>query len=327
MEILVRAFNDSINSKTGNPLPQQAPRRGTPHWKQFEDILFEELSKHSLLTIQPENPTVADLNQNFERTVYVHKTKRDNPFGSLFYMQMHLSKLFTVDMNGWGVEHSRAIPEEFANLDEDAIHWVENLSDELWANNESKLKQPTITNCDINVPFVLVPVQIPRDYTIQWHSPITVKYFIDSVQAWAHQSQTHIAFKLHPCNQYDYEIIEAIDEAVRYSRYCHKVDGNIHELIKRSAGLFVINSGTGFESLIHGKPVCTFGDADYQQVTFNADIRRIDEARNFIFDYSESMQRIARKFIYWYIHKHAFYLDDPAMKTNLEEFINRWINN
>jgi hypothetical protein len=102
------------------------------------------------------------------------------------------------------------------------------------------------------------------------------------------------------------------------------VEGNIHEIIKRSQGLLVINSGTGFESLIHGKPVCTFGDCDYNRVTFNADIRRLDEARNFIFDYDENKQKIARKFVYWYMHDHAFYLKSDLMEDNLEEFIKQW---
>ena len=170
-------------------------------------------------------------------------------------------------------------------------------------------------------PFILVPVQIPRDYTIKHHSPITVRYFIDSIQAWAIETQNHVCFKMHPFNKMDSDLQQAVDDAANNSHYVHKVEGNIHELIKRSKGVFVINSGTGFESLIHGKPVCTFGDCDYRSVTFNADIRRLDEARNFIYSYKEEFRDIAYKFVWWYFNCHAYDITKPGTRERLAEYL------
>jgi hypothetical protein len=326
MNLLLRTFNDSINSKTGSPIPSGMPKRGTPEWLEFEELLIHALKKEGVdVTVQLENPLVPNLDATFDRFGYVHKTKRDCPNGSLFWMQMHLRNIFTLDHNGWGADHSDNNPGMFYDLGDEHANWVSDLSDDLWKNNCSKIDQSLQVDCNINVPFILVPLQIPRDYTILWHSPITVKYFLDSIQAWAHSSQNHVAFKLHPMSARDFDLIIAVDEAVSNSKYCHKVGGNIHELIKRSAGLFVINSGVGFESIIHGKPVCTFGDCDYNRVTFNADIRRLDEARNFIYDFDENKQKIARKFIYWYVHEHAFYLKSKSIEQKLEEYIKSWI--
>ena len=327
MKILLRTFNNSINSKTGSILPADAPRRGTPEWATFENLFIPILRKYAEVETQKEHPKEPNLGWPHDRFGYVHKTIRDCPDGSLFWMQMHLRDLFTLDSTGWGADHSQYGKADFVDLPDEAVEFVTKLSDELWRDNVSKIDQIKEVDCEVDIPFILVPIQIPRDYTIQWHFPISVKYFIDSIQAWAHQAQTHVAFKLHPCNRMDIDLQIAVEDAVRMSRYCHRVDGNIHELIKRAIGLFVINSGTGFEALIHGQPVCTFGSCDYNLVTFNADIRRLDEARNFLFDYDEDKQKLARKFVFWYLHDHGFYLKDPAIEVKLEEFIKSWITN
>ena len=237
-------------------------------------------------------------------------------------MQMHMRNLFTIDTQGWGADHSdNGSPGMLDVLNPgEAIPWVQNLADDLIESGSSKCPQlsgPTLTP---EKPFILVPIQIPRDYTIIHHSPITVKYFLDSLENWANTEQVHIGFKLHPYNHCDTDLIHAVNQA-SLSQYCHKVEGNIHELIKRSKGVFVINSGTGFESLIQGKPVCTFGACDYNKVTFNADIRRIHEARNFIYDYKEEQREMAYKYVYWYIKEHAYQVDDPTTPQRLESYL------
>lgn len=47
----------------------------------------------------------------------------------------------------------------------------------------------------------------------------------------------------------------------------HIVEGSIHDLIENAAGVVTVNSGVGFESLLHEKPVITFGKTDYHWVT------------------------------------------------------------
>jgi hypothetical protein len=328
MKIFLRAFNDSINSKTGISIPDSAPRRGTPEWKEFEVLVIDALRKlgHEV-EVHLEHPKeTPDYKKGFDKSIHVHRSKREVPDGDLFYMQMHLRDLFTLDRNGWGFDHS---DNDCGFLESSTIatEFVTNLSDTLWANKISKCEQSEQTICDAQYPFILVTLQIPRDYTLLYHSPITVRYFLDSIQAWAHQSQTHVAFKLHPHNKCDHDLIYTIEDAIQNSRYCHKAEGNIHEIIKRSSGVFTINSGTGFESLIHGKPVCTFGSCDYNRVTFNADIRRLDEARNFIFDFDEEKQKIGYAYVHWYMTEHGFYLKDPQINKKLEGYLSQWTKN
>jgi len=123
MNIFLRTFNPDINSKTGSPLHPDAPRRGTPEWLKFQSILIDCLNNlgHRLHE-QLENPLVPDTQDFYEedghcgenycscrvypdKRIYVHKTKREYPNGDLFWMQMHMRELFTLDTHGWGADH------------------------------------------------------------------------------------------------------------------------------------------------------------------------------------------------------------------------------
>jgi len=321
MKIFLRGFNRKINSKSGAVLPQ-GQYRGTEDWLKFESLMIDCLNGlgHDVEVALENGINQAQPNLPCDKRIYWHRNRRDEE-ADLYLMQMHMRDLFTVDTNGWGFNHSE-LKECLSNLEdkEDSTRFCQELSDKLHASGESKIAQPSITDATPE-KFILVPIQTPRDYTITNHSPITVKYFIESIVAWAAEAQYHACFKMHPKNTNDHDLISAIQYGIDGSRYIHKVEGNIHELTKRSMGLFVINSGTGFEALIHGKPVATFGDCDYNRVTFNADIRRLDEARNFLYGWTKEQAVIAYKFLYWYYHRHAYCLSLPNTKERLTAYL------
>ncbi len=331
MNIFLRTFNDSINSKSGAPLPPDAPRRGTPEWLIFEGILINCLKDlgHSV-KCQDENPHLPD-DDDFtpscdagtyaDKRFYVHQNKREKPLGNFFYMQMHMRELFTVDTNGWGYDHNgkdRFNPDEVNQ--EEATTFCKSKSHHLISTGISKCVQQK--ECSSTPPvFILVPLQIPRDYTIKHHSPVTVRYFVDSIMSWAEETETHVCIKMHPHNKGDYDLHQTVDEGARTSSFIHKVEGNINTLIKRSLGVFVINSGTGFESLLHGKPVATFGNCDYNKVTFNADLRRLNEARDFLYSYTDLERNMAYSFIYWYWKFHSYDVYDHSTPKRLKEYL------
>lgn len=321
MNVFLRTFNNKINSKTGYQLPE-GQYRGTPEWMKFQDLLISCLHELGHKTIeQPESPIVDDFfpgyEEDFDRRIYVHKTRRD-VCGHLYWMQMHMKELFTIDTDGWGADASNN-NFKLGDVDsEEAKAFCEEKSAYLLKTGESKCEQASKT-CNTPEDFILVPLQIPRDYTIQNHSPITIKYFIDSLISWANEQQIHIGIKMHPHNRADYELQLAVDSGL--SEYVHKVEGNIHELIKRSMGVFVINSGTGFESLIHGKPVATFGNCDYNKATFNADLRRLNEAFRFLQEHGELERAIAYQFIYWYWKHHAYNVNTSDTKERLLQYL------
>lgn len=324
MKIFCRIFNDSINSKTGYVLPPDAPRRGTPEWTIFQKMLLDSLQSlgHDLI-LQPEHPVIPDgidYDNSPDKKIYVHLTKKEKPNGDLFWMQMHMRELFTVDTNGWGADHSGNKQFNPQEIDQDeATKFCEEKSKQLLESKVSKCEQPSITSTTPH-SFILVPVQIPRDYTIKNHSPITVRYFIESIQAWAIETETQVCFKMHPHNKVDKDLHEIIEQAQANSQYVRKVEGNIHELIRRSDGVLVINSGTGFESLLHGKPVATIGDCDYNLVTLNADIRRLNEVSYFFSEYKDEYKQLAYKYIWWYWNKHAYDVNSKETPRRLSEY-------
>lgn len=330
MKIFLRTFSNRINSKSGTLLPE-GQYRGTPEWMKFQEILINCLENLSHKTYcQPENINFDDWRYDprdlegtpyFDKKIYVHQTKREKPEGNLFWMQMHFRELFTIDTNGWGADHSGNNlfnPNEISQ--EEATNFCEEKSRNLLASGQSKCEQPERTS-ETPRGFILVPVQIPRDYTIKHHSPITVRYFIESVQSWAIETETQVCFKMHPFNKVDKDLEAIIDEAAASSTFVTKVEGNINTLINRSSGVMVINSGTGFESLVHGKPVVTFGNCDYKPVTFNGDIIRINEARHFIINYKEEWKQLGYKFIYWYFKYHAYDVNDESTPNRLKEYL------
>ncbi|MBL4705518.1 MAG: hypothetical protein JKY54_13425, partial [Flavobacteriales bacterium] len=78
---------------------------GDPDWACFEEILrtcLHELG-HDF------NTKIAPLDDYPQHDVIIcaHKTKLTNPESAIFYKQMHLSNLFTVDTYGWGPLHSK----------------------------------------------------------------------------------------------------------------------------------------------------------------------------------------------------------------------------
>lgn len=326
MKVRIISFNDSINSKSGAPIPKGKPRRGTLHWAKFESIMISCLEDlgHDVDVVK-ENPRLPVVDDG-RFTIAVHRTKRELPFAKLFYMQMHLSNMFTLDPNGWGADASQKPSKEDIELVPDEnVDEIKELSDRLHHSGLSKCHQPSnktlIWDKGVGpVEFILVPIQTPRDYVLKHHSPITMRYFLDCMESFANQSGTHIAFKLHPFNQSDHDLHAFVSSAVS-SRYCHSVQGNIHEVIKRATGVFTINSGVGFEALIHGKPVATFGDCDYRYATYNADVRSTELARNHVYDYTAANCSMAYKFIWWYLNKYAYDVNDININDRLKVYL------
>jgi hypothetical protein len=311
---------------TGIKLVESAPR-----WARFETLLKQSLSElgHEI-TEQTSPPSAADEPRGASIRIYAHKTRRDVD-GDLFYKQMHMPELFTVDHLGWGADHSstKTYP-DLSDIDPArAEAFVRSLKAKFLETGCSKLAQPA--RCELSsLPddYIFVPTQTPRDYVQVHHSPISVSSFVHLIAQWAEAAEQNVLFKLHPglyhTSAFDRQVIDAVKRyaATRSRVFC--VNANVHDLISRARGVFTINSGVGFESLIHGKPVVTFGDCDYKWVTFAADDKSLSEAREYVFGYTEKHRRQADRFIYHYFFRHAYSIEDPTNTSQrLTEYLGR----
>lgn len=282
-------------------------------WARFECLLKTCLSElgHEVIE-QRAHPSTADDLRGASFRIYAHKTRRDL-IGNLFYKQMHLSELFTIDNLGWGVDHSKMQERpDFLDIEAaQAEQFVASLRLEFLQTGASKIAQPNRGgSSSLPDDYIFVPIQTPRDYVQVHHAPIPVLSFVRLIAEWANGCQQNVVFKLHPglfpTVDRDNEIINAVHEYAERSRYAFCRQANVHDLIANAKGVFTINSGVGFESLIHGKPVVTFGACDYQWVTFRATADCLDAAREYVFGYTDELRQAACRFIFHYFFRHAF---------------------
>ena len=155
------------------------------------------------------------------------------------------------------------------------------------------------------------------------HSPVSVIDFIHLTAEWAESAKQKIVIKLHP-GTYIPEVAEVARRRASGSRFVFLRDSNIHSLIAASTGVLVINSGVGFESLIHGKPVAVLGRCDYQWIVYRADPKRLGEALRYMRGYTPKQQDSGFRFIHHYYHRHAYFTGAPdvhAPKARLLQYL------
>ncbi len=277
-------------------------------WRRCEELIRSCLLElgHEVVA-QEWHPGLADEEDRPSLRIYAHASRRERPDGDLFLKEMHLPGLFTLDSQGWGVEHSRMQRRpDFGAVDSvAAAARVAALRDAFLASGESRLPQPESADLPPG-GFILVPLQRSRDYVIDAHSPLSVLDFIDTVAGWATRAGRTVALKLHPGNDLDPEIVAAARGWAARSPHVRLVAGNIHRLLTAARGVFVINSGSGFEALLHGRPVVTFGDCDYQWVTFRATPSTLGAAAAYVDAYTDEQRLEACRFVDFYCWQHAY---------------------
>lgn len=242
-----------------------------------------------------------------------------------YYMQMVIPNVFSIDQNGWCASSS-SYPIQPDNGD--AIYGVTQKLQDRARSNISKFPQPDFTKTDnFESGFVLFACQLPHDETIKYHSNISVEDALRSTLNWIkHCKQTHnykrIVIKSHPINRASmkplYDIYKEYQEELG-SLAMWVDDMSIHELITKSKMVVTVNSGAGFESILHNKPVFTFGRADYDSVTTSYTSSDLDQEEIFK-SLESSYKRLSecqifnyRKFVDSWYNTHYDY-------SNLETF-------
>jgi capsule polysaccharide modification protein KpsS len=122
-----------------------------------------------------------------------------------------------------------------------------------------------------------------------------------------------VVFKVHPGAQH---IAHEVRRRVATARYLTLAEENIHSLVAGAAGVVVLTSGVGFESLIHGKPVVSLGRCDYGWATFQAAPEHLDAALAYVRGYSRAQREEADKFVYYYYRQHAYLTTGAARRTS-----------
>lgn len=201
-----------------------------------------------------------------------------------YYMQTTFPWIFSIDPKGWAAGAS--VYPYSTLLTESTNSTVFNFLKDRALSNQSKFDQPNYKDVKLPEDFLLFACQIPHDETIKFHSSIGVgKALIYTCEA-TKDLGIPLVVKGHPMNPTS--MIGLKNSLVNYKHVTWIDNVSIHQLISLSKGVVVVNSGVGMETLLHGKPVVTFGRAEYDCVTNHATKDNIkDILQNLVYDKSK----------------------------------------
>ncbi len=191
-----------------------------------------------------------------------------------YYMQTVFPWLFTVDKSGWGADshqYKNWFTYQMGEENPEVNHF--NLLKDRANSNESKFSQPL--NKFDQSGYVLFVCQIPHDEVIKYHSSVDVPTALEFTLRFCREADKFCVVKGHPVNPGSMIALKEIQK--KYQDVSVWVDDfSIHSLIKQSESVFLVNSGVGFEALLHEKPVYCYGQVEYDCVINKVKCLEID---------------------------------------------------
>lgn len=173
--------------------------------------------------------------------------------------------------------------------------------------NVSKLEQKTTVFEKPLGPFIFLPLQLSYD-SVMALSYFDFYSFYEIVQDWCSKRGLSLVIKPHPHSASHFltgrtcEKTAKILEDANNRKHVFITNSSIHHVIPEAVAVICINSGVGFESLIHLKPVITAGGADYHQATYviknTADLEAL-------VDFSKPRLGIidTKRYLYYFLNK------------------------
>jgi hypothetical protein len=190
----------------------------------------------------------------------------------------YLPYLFTFDRTGYsgwlsGI-HQDSFKKAWQSCDENhAIQTITKLSKEITQNCISKYPQRKSTDACVesleihpnsSEKILFLPLQMPSDTVVQLSRFPYIQAVSQIIKAALLYDQP-LVIKRHPLCE-DPEVDKLLDWARNFPNVCLS-SAPIHEIFKRSKAIICCNSGVGFEALLQGLQVWTFGESDYSPVT------------------------------------------------------------
>lgn len=295
------------------------------HWKEFGARLANALERQGTKVETLEVPAweidrdIVD-KRGGNLAIIPHRCSIDFEGGRvpvLFYMQEYFRWMFVINKGGW----SAASTEYPANRDKFPTVSTGGFQDYrarlLGEGLPTKFSQTgkrdlAVLIAERQIPagqYLFFPLQIPHDQSILYFSDLSEMEVICGLLDWAAQRGVQVVMKPHPANRESMKPLEEV--ARRYGVYMS--EANIDDLINHAVGVYTINSGVGFESLLRLKPVVTFGRAEYDCVSFRATLGTLDQAWRYCMDTKVAdLEKQYRAFFDWFVDMYAVDLSRPA---------------
>lgn len=180
---------------------------------------------------------------------------------------------------------------------------------------ESKIKLPK--------EFIFFPLQTTNDTVIlqSYFNPIEL---FKKVVKILNKKNIALVVKRHPlCENEELNTL-----LTKYSKQKRIIlfNGSIHEAIAKASSVYVINSGVGFEALMHLKPVVTFGKSDYMHITRN--IKNLEEIESEpLYVLSKKDIEKIKQFLYYYVNEKSIDLSNKKdIRNKIQTFIINYVN-
>ena len=222
---------------------------------------------------------------------------------SFFYMQTVHPWLFTVDPLGWagGAQYIASF-DPTADYDDVAYKQTkEKLGNGKFAHLQTDNTPWHLIDKD---NYIIVPLQLPHDETIKYHSDFSVEHFVKTLceMANTNPNMPQFVFKGHPVNLASMQPLKDIVEG-GFDNVVYIQEGNFNELVKNAQAMFVLNGGSGQESMLHGIPVACFGRCDYAPAVIQGDIDDPDQAwKDIQNDNWDARLEMYKRWYHWYIN-------------------------
>ena len=173
---------------------------------------------------------------------------------------------FTIDRKGYAGYSEPASTKNYFEISQSidltkSREFFDKFSTEFINTNTSRQYQPEM-ELDIDEPYVFLAGQLSYDSVVANLSYINPpQEYYNTI---AEVVNCKVVYKRHPA-----ELVEGKTNKLSMPRYPNVIPytGSIHTAIKNAMAVYVINSGVGFEALLHKKRVFTAGKCDYYPVT------------------------------------------------------------
>jgi len=165
--------------------------------------------------------------------------------------------------------------------------------------------------------YYLVLGQVPADSVVTQHDfGNYVMKLVQVVGELARVGDRDIVVKLHPHTDGEHakndDIAQMIAKKLLALSPKVKVQAgkcNVHNFIKNAYCVILANSGSGYEVMMHHKPLIVWGYPEYHWVAY--DLRHLaDVGRAIKLDWFKVEN--SNKFLYWYLEKYAIHDQDSA---------------
>jgi len=326
------------DSKNRPPLIPEDVLNLRLHWTEFAARLANALEREGIAVDVIELPAAEIDRDRVEASgsahaFIPHRCRRDFADGRTpvtFYMQEFFRWVFIVDKAGWSAASSvyPLMLDNLPNSESDTLDVYRHrlFSGELgskFGQTSEKSRAQLISEGSIPTkrtrsglrearPFIFFPLQIPHDQSIKYFSPLEEADLLNKLVAWADSHSVAMVMKPHPANR---KAMEPFRRHVNNQNIFWS-EANVHDLIANATGVFTINSGVGFEALLHTKPVVTFGHVEYDCVSFRASHDNLDAAWSYCCDADATLlEGRYRRFINWFLDRHAVDMSRTAQAT------------